>query len=312
MASLRSSTSTVSVLDPFNILLNDICFSLTPENLRSLITICGTYITERDRAGIHDASDVFRILKHCNVISNEKAYVLLHIVQKIRPRRKDLTLRVVEYLKVHEMNDWRDFQDSQSQISSRPALQDVEMLEPSPCCSVRCCCCNCEWYRLTPSNLICILVFTTFLTIISVVVWYADIPGLSTYLDKHLDLLALGKYVVGFLTLVDVALLLYIVIRRCIVIYRSHSITHSEERHPIVNNSWEPPRASGIHPINSLPTFADRSASVFTAGPSRSFTEPVLVSPSSCSPNSSLPSFEGQQEDLKRGLGAMYLPTDSE
>ena len=143
------------VLDPFQLLLNNLSDELHERNLHSLIHVCGDLITGAQRERITTGWDAFTILRQRNVIGSEpeKMKNLLAIMKELRPRRKDLVLKIKRHIQVNYeepdliLNDLESSSDSPLpfRVISRPSTS-TSHIHQEDCCRVHCsglvCSCN--------------------------------------------------------------------------------------------------------------------------------------------------------------------------
>ena len=135
------------VLSPFQVLLNNLSDELHERNLHSLIHICGDLIPGAQRERITTGWDAFSILRQRNIIGSEpeKMANLLAIIKELRPKRKDLVLKIKRHIQDnYDEPDLRDFESSsdntlpfRDRVISRPPTS-MPPIPQEDCCRVRC------------------------------------------------------------------------------------------------------------------------------------------------------------------------------
>jgi len=143
------------VLDPFQLLLNNLSDELHERNLHSLIHVCGDLIPGAQRERITTGWDAFTILRQRNVIGSEpeKMKNLLAIIKELRPNRKDLVLKIKRHIQDNYqepdliLNDLDSSSDSPLpfRVISRPSTS-TSHIPQEDCCRIHCsglaCSCN--------------------------------------------------------------------------------------------------------------------------------------------------------------------------
>ena len=143
------------VLNPFQLLLNNLSDELHERNLHSLIHVCGDLIPGAQRERITTGWDAFTILRQRNVIGSEpqKMKNLLAIIKELRPNRKDLVLKIKRHIQDnYEEPDLilKDFESSSDstlpfRVISRPPTS-TRHTPQEDCCRIHCsglaCSCN--------------------------------------------------------------------------------------------------------------------------------------------------------------------------
>ena len=136
------------VLSPFQILLNNLSDELHERNLHSLIHVCGDLIPGAQRERITTGWDAFIILRQRNIIGSEpeKMANLLAIIKELRPKRKDLVLKIKRHIQDnYEEPDLKDFESSSDNtlafrdrhVISRPPTS-MPPIPQDDCCRVHC------------------------------------------------------------------------------------------------------------------------------------------------------------------------------
>ncbi|XP_031548945.1 uncharacterized protein LOC116286535 [Actinia tenebrosa] len=236
----------MSVIPPFNILLNSISNDLSPRNLHSLVHICEPYIPESEREEIENGLDVFRILKHRNVIGDdqEKARNLEEIVKAMKPKRRDIIKKVRTFIRTNYDPEYDIQSSGESFVYCEPPAVLVEnRREPLPLhrydssgleslsvpcspsgevrntenhCSMDCCCwgCNCYARRIPACVLLIMTGIMASLTFLSSLLWFKKIPE-----NLHSKLIGsegskAGKYVVPCFGLATIAFLIWWIYRK--------------------------------------------------------------------------------------------------
>lgn len=213
------------VLNPFQILLNDLNHELKEKDLQSLIHICGERIPGAQKERITSGWELFSILRQQNFIGSEPETIvnLLEIIQALRPKRKDLVHKVKQHIQRHCNDPETILKDFESSSDSNPPLQFPlsRSSTPSPaedCCRLRCCGFACNYNPCCDTCCCCVIlaVLFLFLTIAAILAWYTSIPKVKKYLTRDPDREHTGPYVVsclGFLAACSVACVIYI--KRC-------------------------------------------------------------------------------------------------
>lgn len=215
----------MSVLNPFQILLNDLSNELHERNLNSLIHVCGDLIPTGQREKISSGWEAFSILRQLNVIGSEpkKMANLLAIIKELRPRRKDLVLRIKGHIQDnYEDPDLilKDFESSSDftlpfHVISRPSTPISQIIQDD-CCRIRCCGLACICNPCCDTCCFCVILalLFIFLAIIATLAWYSNcIPVVSKYLKSHDDIATAGPFVIsilGFLAACSVISVIYI------------------------------------------------------------------------------------------------------
>ena len=138
------------VLSPFQLLLNNLSDELHERNVHSLIHVCGDHIPGAQRERITTAWDAFTILRQRNVIGSkpEKMKNLLAIIKELRPKRKDLVLKIKRHIQdnYEEPNlILKDLESSDTPMAFR-VPSSVPHMPQEDCCHIHCpglaCSCN--------------------------------------------------------------------------------------------------------------------------------------------------------------------------
>ena len=137
----------VPVLNPFQLLLNNLSDELHERNLHSLIHVCGDLIPGAQRERITTGWDAFTILRQRNVIGSEpqKMKNLLAIIKELRPNRKDLVLKIKRHIQDnYEEPDLilKDFESSSNstlpfRVISRRSTS-TRHVPQEDCCRIHC------------------------------------------------------------------------------------------------------------------------------------------------------------------------------
>ena len=172
------------VLSPFQILLNNLSDELHERNLHSLIHVCGDIIPGAQRERIATGWDVFSILWQRNIIGSEpeKMANLLAIIKELRPKRKDLVVKIKRHIQEnYEEPDslLKDLDSSsdktlsfRSRVISRPP-KSMPGIPQQDCCRVQCpgctfscdacCCCSSVVLAILFSLLVLVVLMARYL-----------------------------------------------------------------------------------------------------------------------------------------------------
>ena len=214
----------MSVLNPFQLLLNDLSNELHERNLHSLIHVCGDLIPAGQREKISSGWEAFSILRQLNVIGiePEKMANLLAIIKELRPRRKDLVLKI----KRHIQNNYEDpdliLKDLESSSdftlrfnaisrSSTPISQIISQIPQEDCCRIRCCGLDCICNLCCDACCCCVILALLFffLTIIAALAWYSK----CIHIDDNTK--TAGPFVISILAFVTVCSVISVIYIRC-------------------------------------------------------------------------------------------------
>ena len=144
--------------------------------------------------GLH----LFEHLLQRDLISNEKVDDLKNLLEKMRPKRRDLVRLVNEYQGLAP-DDASSAIATLSRCSSPIALEDSKVV----CCTIDCPCMKCVCYEM-PSLPSCYLISTVlvlFALVAVCVLWYEDVPHATKYLNADEGRKKAGKYTVILLSL---------------------------------------------------------------------------------------------------------------
>lgn len=176
-------------LDPFLILLNNLSNEFDRNNLRSLIHVCGKFISAGQREQIQTGWDVFSILRHRNVIGQEgeKLTFLLKLIKELRPKRRDLVHMVKQYIEEHCGEQLQKVQDEVESsggsngllTSNRSHLQTITANfgddDAVAGCIVQCgSCFNCSCFPRCDAYICCasLAIFLALLTTVFAFLWF--------------------------------------------------------------------------------------------------------------------------------------------
>lgn len=176
-------------LDPFLILLNNLSNEFDRNNLRSLIHVCGKFISGGQREQIQTGWDVFSILRHRNVIGQEgeKLTFLLKLIKELRPKRRDLVHMVKQYIEEHCGEQLQKVQDEVESsggsngllTSNRSHLQTITANfgddNAVAGCIVQCgSCFNCSCFPRCDAYICCasLAIFLALLTTVFAFLWF--------------------------------------------------------------------------------------------------------------------------------------------
>ena len=173
----------MSVLNPFQLLLNDLSHELHEENLRSLIHVCGDLIPAGQREKISSGWEAFSILRQLNVIGTEpkKMANLLAIIKELRPRRNDLVLKIKRHIQDNcEDPDLilKDLESSSDFILRFNAISrsstPISQIPQEDCCRIRCCGLDCICNPCCDACCCCVILALLFffLAIIVALAWH--------------------------------------------------------------------------------------------------------------------------------------------
>ena len=226
----------MSVLDPFQVLLNDLSNELNERNLHSLIHVCADHIPTGQREKISSGWEAFSILLQLNVIGREpeKMANLLAIIKVLRPRRRDLVTKIKRHIQDSYENPdliLKDFESSTDftppvHVISRPSTP-ISHIPNEDCCRIRCCGLACICNPCCDACCCCVILALLFffLAIIAALAWYnSHIPVVNKYLNSHDDTATAGPFVIsilGFLAVCSVISVIYI--RYC----RPHQLNYA-------------------------------------------------------------------------------------
>jgi len=216
----------MSVLNPFQILLNDLSNELHERNLHSLIHVCGDLIPTGQREKISSGWEAFSILRQLNIIGSEptKMANLLAIIKELRPKRRDLVHKIKRHIQDnYEEPDLilKDFESSSDctlpfGVISRPSTP-IFHIPQDDCCRIRCCGLACSCNPCCDACCCCVILalLLSFLAIAAALAWYSSIPVVSEYLksDDHDEIRRAGPFVIsilGFLAVCGVLSAIYI------------------------------------------------------------------------------------------------------
>ena len=215
----------MSVLNPFQLLLNDLSNELDEKNLHSLIHVCGDLIPAGQRENIRSGWDAFRILRQLNVIGEEpeKMANLLAIIKVLRPKRRDLVTKIKRHIQDNYKNPdliLKDFESSSNftlpfHVISRPSTPIISHIPQEDCCRIRCCGLACICNPCCDACCCCVILALLFffLAIVAALAWYSNIPVVSKYLKSDDDTRTAGPFVIsilGFLAVCSVISVIYI------------------------------------------------------------------------------------------------------
>lgn len=203
-------------LDPFQKLLNNLNHELDERNLQSLIHVCGNYIPGAQRERIFSGWDVFSILRQQDLIGSEPEKIanLLAIVKELRPKRRDLVVKVKQHIQEYYEDPetiLKDFDSSWDSNRIHFPVSRSGCSTPIPeedCCRIRCCGFACNYYH---DNLCCkaccntccnscgfiLGVLFLLLAIVATLSWYSNIPVVTKYLQSNDDIKNAGPFVIG-------------------------------------------------------------------------------------------------------------------
>ncbi|XP_078345916.1 uncharacterized protein LOC144631366 [Oculina patagonica] len=208
-------------LNPFQILLNNLSNELHEIDLHSLIHVCGDLIPGGQRERISSGWDVFSILRQQNVIGNEPEKIanLLAIFKVLKPRRRDLVVKIKRHIQENYEEAEMILQDFESSDSNLPfPMISSRASTPTPqedCCRIRCCGFVCNFNPCCDACCCCVIlaILFTFFAVAAALAWYTNIPELNKYINSKDDLKQSGPYVIGglgFLAACSVACGVYI------------------------------------------------------------------------------------------------------
>ncbi|CAB3982375.1 FAS-associated death domain [Paramuricea clavata] len=208
----------VERMSPFRLLLNEISYELTEQNLQSLIHIYG--VPGGVKKQINDGLALFGYMITQDYISRDKIGNLRKLIRQLRPRRKDLVRLVDNYIKKEKLVISGSLE--QSHENKRPVTIDDET---TTSCNIDCACfdlnlnCLCRRVPYTPIILVLLVAI-----IVTGVLWYADVPKISESIRSNSDLNNAGMYIL----MAEILTLLFVTgfrVRRslvsCLACYKS-------------------------------------------------------------------------------------------
>ena len=270
-------------MEKFNVLLHKISRDLRPDDLESLVHICG--IDESRKAEVKNGHDLFKQLRHETRISEENVEYLKTILNTVK--RCDLVRLVQEFEGLETTNDIEkdvnDGQTSSTDISSRPqrvqqpdnrlgglnnegdlmdrdGIATVEIApcrresnrsmtsegtNQTPCCVINWPCLKIDCYKIHFCYVILTVVFLLGIVIVALC-WYSGVPNVSEHLNAESSRKNAGLYVI-------IALVVIFPIFMFIVFY-ARKCWKTRHHTPVVILANEPVcRASFTMPKNDDP-----------------------------------------------------------
>ena len=198
------------VLDPFQILLNNLSSELHERNLHSLIHVCGDLIPGVQRERITSGWDAFSVLRQRNVIGSEpvKMANLLTIIKELRPKRKDLVIKIKRHIEENYEEPELILKDLESgsdstlpfHVISRPSTH-IPHIPQEDCCRIRCSGFASSCITCCDACCCCVIsaILFSFLAILAALAWYSNIPVVSEHLKSDNDRKQAGPFVIGVL-----------------------------------------------------------------------------------------------------------------
>lgn len=206
------------VLNPFQLLLNNLSDELHERNLHSLINVCADHIPGAQRERITTGWDAFTILCQRNVIGSEpeKMKNLLTIFKELRPKRKDLVHKIKRHIQdnyEHPNLILKDIESSSDKpISFRVPSTSVPHMPQedcchthvhcpglacscNPCCDARCCC-------------VILAILFTLLALVTLMAWSLGGNDVPPKITHEAVLCIVGVF--GLLAVVSVISVIYI------------------------------------------------------------------------------------------------------
>ncbi|XP_028412962.1 uncharacterized protein LOC114535844 [Dendronephthya gigantea] len=192
-------------MDSFLILLNEISYELTDDELQSLIHIYN--VPGGLRKHINSGLALFHYMMRQDFISRDNIENLHRLMRKIRPARRDLVRKVEKYIeKEFETADFRtvitDLSESWEKIEhntgggSGPGTLASPTPEEAATCNIDCayvnCLCRC---RRVPSCYTPAILLLLVLIIATAVFWYADVPEITDGIKHNAQLKKAGIYI---------------------------------------------------------------------------------------------------------------------
>jgi hypothetical protein len=207
-------------VDPFRLLLNEISYQLTDEDVQRLIYIYGAPGSVKKKVNDSQGLAFFDYLITQDYISHSKIGNLHYLLRKIK--RNDLVLRVEKYIeKEFQTNNvqsvigelsgsWEAESKSGSLVTVLPA-NDKTSDQTAFTCKTDCACflINCVCRRV-PSCYAPTIALLLIAIIATTVFWYADVPKISNSINSNSELKSAGVYI---LVLEILALLVVIGLR---------------------------------------------------------------------------------------------------
>lgn len=192
-------------------------------------------------ASAKKSAEAFIILRQLNVIGREpeKMANLLAIIKELRPRRKDLVLKIKRYIQSNYEDPDLILKDLEStsdftlrfHASSRSSTPTSE-IHQDDCCRIRCCGLTCICNPCCDACCCCVIlaVLFFFLAIIAALVWYG---GVSKYFESHDDAKSAGPIVVAILAFLGVCSVLSVIIRCCRPAQLNYAMLRNSAAHEI-------------------------------------------------------------------------------
>lgn len=208
------------ILSPFQLLLNNLSDELHERNLHSLIHVCGDHIPGAQRERITTGWDAFTILRQRNVIGSEpeKMKNLLAIIKELRPKRKDLVLKIKRHVQdnYEEPNlILKDLESSSDIPGHRPfrvPSTSMPHIRQEDCCHIHCSGLACSCNPCCDACCCCVIlaILFTLVAIVTLMAWW--LAGNDEHLKiTHNHQAVLSVVVVfGFLAVLSVISVIYI------------------------------------------------------------------------------------------------------
>ena len=203
------------VLNPFQLLLNNLSDELHERNLHSLIHVCGDHIPGAQRERITTGWDAFTILRQRNVIGSEPEKVknLLAIIKELRPKRKDLVLKIKRHIQDNYEEPNLILKDLESSSDSRPLFRVPSTSPHIPredCCRIHCSGLACSCNPCCDACCCCAILalLFTLLALVTLMAWWLGGHNLHPNIKHEAVLSVVGFF--GFLAVCSVISVIYI------------------------------------------------------------------------------------------------------
>ena len=206
------------VLDPFQLLLNNLSDELHERNLHSLIHVCGDLIPGAQRERIATGWHAFTILRQRNVIGSEpeKMKNLLAIIKELRPSRKDLVLKIKRHIQDNYeepgliLNDLDSSSDSPLpfRVTSRPSTSTPN-IHQEDCCRIHCSGLVCSCNPCCDACCCCVIlaILFTLLAVVTLMAWSFAFKDDHPEISREVVASVVGVF--GFLAVCSVISVIY-------------------------------------------------------------------------------------------------------
>ena len=231
-------------MDSFNVMLHEISRDLHPDDLESLVNICGIEESRKPEA-VKSGHNLFKQLRHEDRISEEKLEYLKSILNAVK--RRDLVRRVEEFEGVETTNeterDGRDTRKSSTdstshsqqnrQADNRPGRLNnaddsneiaqrrgshrsvgSEGTNQIPCCTINWPCFKMDCYKIHFCYVLLMAIFSVGVIIVSLF-WYGGVSNVSEHLNAEKSSKNAGAYVIiGLIVIFLLSLFIVFYVRK--------------------------------------------------------------------------------------------------